>query len=93
MNLQKYRKIKDSVSHQIFETDLGKKNRAKNILLYAQKKKKKKKKKKEEKKILQSYTPCLDSQSVKTNSFAFCRCRKFIGCCTITAQQQDIQRT
>jgi len=58
---QKYRKIKSKV-HLIFETDLEKKSSQKNKSF---KKKNKKKKKKKTKTLLQSYTPCLDSQSVK----------------------------
>jgi len=59
--LQKYRKIKDSWSHLIFETDLEKKLSQRTKFLSGKKKRKKKNNN------LQSYTPCLDSQSVKIN--------------------------
>jgi len=46
------------MSHLFFETNLGKNILTPNNKLFPQKKKKKKK-------LLQSYTPCLHSQSVK----------------------------
>jgi len=51
------------MSRCIFETDLGKKLNGKNKK--SSRKEKKEKNKKKKKKLLQSYTPCLDSQSVK----------------------------
>jgi len=64
--MQKYRKIKDIMSRYSFETDL-KKNRAEKTKKSSRIEKNRKKQEKN-KKLLQSYTPCLDSQSVKNNS-------------------------
>jgi len=60
--LQNYWKIMDTRSHSIFETDLEK-NQKKKTNFFSKIKKEKKKRKE---KLLQSYNPCLDSQSVKS---------------------------
>jgi len=60
-NLPKYQKKKARVSHLFFETNLEKNILTPDNKLFSAKNKEKKKRKK----ILQSYTPCLDSQSVK----------------------------
>jgi len=51
-NLKKYQKIKDILFYLIFETNL-KKSSQKKIRI------------KNKKKLLQNYTPCLDSQCIK----------------------------
>jgi len=65
-NLPKYKKKKARVSHLFFKTNLKKKNLNPDNKRFSTKKRKKEEKK-EEKKLLQSYTPRLDSQSIKRN--------------------------
>jgi len=65
--LPKYQKKKARASHLFFETNLGKNILTPNNKLFSAKEERKQIiiKNKKKKKLLQSYTPCLHSQSVK----------------------------
>jgi len=91
--LPKYQKKKARVSYLFFETNLEK-----NSLTPDNKRFSAKKRKKKNKKLLQSYTPCLESQSVKSeintvNRTLFAETIGLVWVTKFSTKFQEISRT